>query len=325
MVVSNGQVVEQGFHEQLIVQGGIYARLIRAQDLNTTSSAEGDERSEGEAKDDFDIGLTTVTTKRSAGTNNMGDSAPSKGLKSRSFLSVLFTVVREQKRLYPLITLEILFSLVAAGTWPVQSFLFSKLIDLFAHGAASGFGSTNFYVLMFFVLALANLVSYFVIRCVANIISQTVTHRYRLELFERLLNMDIEFFDQPSNTSGALVSKLTTVPSGIQELISVNIFILLIMVISIVASSCLALGYDWKLALVMVFGGLPPLVGSGYARIRLELDLNERADLRFSESAGHAVEAVNSLRTVASLGLETEILQQYSMILRGIIWQSIGS
>lgn len=62
----------------------------------------------------------------------------------------------------------------------------------------------------------------------------------------------------------------------------------------------------------MVFGGGPFLIGSGYVRIRMDQKLEAQAGERFAESASLATEAVTSIRTVASLTMESEILKEYS-------------
>ena len=135
----------------------------------------------------------------------------------------------------------------------------------------------------------------------------------------------MDFFDRPENTSGALTSKLSALPTQLQELISTNILLIFIVLVNIVSSSALAIAYGWKLGLVIVFGGLPPIVISGYVRIRLETRIEGINSERFADSASLASEAVIAIRTVASLTLERPILEKYSEMLDSIVRRSIKS
>ncbi|GKU16533.1 unnamed protein product, partial [Fusarium langsethiae] len=243
--------------------------------------------------------------------------------KDRSILSSIFLVVKEQKALRPYIVISALCCSIAAATWPGQAVLFSRIITAFS--AETSASDVNFYALMFFVIALGNLVAYGIIGYIANHIAQTISYEYRLELFTRMLGLDIEFFDRPENSSGALASTLSSVPTHLTELLGLNIFVILVMFVNITASSILAIAYGWKLALVMVFAGLPLLMGSGYFKVRLESRLHESNEARFRENASLASEAVSSLRTVSSLTAETDFITQYSETLSSIVIKSIKS
>ena len=146
-----------------------------------------------------------------------------------------------------------------------------------------------------------------------------MTHRYRKEMMERVLYLDQDFFDRPENSSGALTSKLSSVPNALQELICANLLLLVIVLVNVVSSSALAIAYGWKLGLVVVFGGMPLLLGSGFAKIRLDQKLETQAGERFADSASLATEAVTSIRTVASLAIEPQILEEYSAMMDRIV------
>jgi ATP-binding cassette subfamily B (MDR/TAP) protein 1 len=133
------------------------------------------------------------------------------------------------------------------------------------------------------------------------------------------------FFDSPKNTTGSLVSRLSTEPTNLNELLSMNIGLLLINVVNLVSSCILALAFGWKLGLVLVFGALPPLVFSGYLRIRLEFKLDDSTAGRFAESSGLAAEAVMAIRTVSSLVMEEDVIRRYQERLKGIEKRSLGS
>ena len=125
-----------------------------------------------------------------------------------------------------------------------------------------------------------------------------------------MLIQDIEFFD--FETAGAMTSRLSTDPQRLQELISLNIGLILIVVVGMLSSIILALAVAWKLALVAIFGCIPPLFLAGFMRMRLEMTSQDRARKPYQESARFVSEAVGAIRTVSSLGLESKILASYA-------------
>ena len=183
----------------------------------------------------------------------------------------------------------------------------------------------DFDSLMFFVMALGNLIAYGVLGWMSSIVSQEIINSYRLDIFNNVLRQEMAFFDDPDNTTGALVSRLSTEPTALQDLLSSNIALILTIVVNLISSCVLALAYGWKLGLVLTFGALPPLVASGYVRIRLEFKLDADTASRFANSAGIASEAVLAIRTVASLALEHEILARYEESLQSIARTAVRS
>lgn len=183
----------------------------------------------------------------------------------------------------------------------------------------------NFFALMFFVVALGNLVLYAVAGWLSNIVAQTTMKFYRSEIFNNTLRQDMPFFDKPENGTGALVSRLASEPTSLQELLSMNISLLVICIVNLVASCILAIISGWKLGLVLTFGALPFIVGSGYMRIRLEFKFEEDTVERFAKSSAVAAEAVMGIRTVSSLALERAVIERYREKLQGIARHAIGS
>lgn len=137
--------------------------------------------------------------------------------------------------------------------------------------------------------------------------------------------MDQDFFDRPENSSGAITSKLSSVPSALLELISANILLIFIVIVNVLSSSILAIAYGWKLGLVVVFGGMPLLLACGYVKIRLDQKMETQTGEWFAESAGLATEAVTAIRTVASLTIEPQIMEEYSAKLDRIVATAIRS
>jgi ATP-binding cassette subfamily B (MDR/TAP) protein 1 len=141
-------------------------------------------------------------------------------------------------------------------------------------------------------------------------------------MFKSIIYQDMEFFDQPENGVGAMVSRLSQAPANLLEFIGINSALLLIVLITLVSSAVTAIIFGWKLALVAIFTIMIPVVGMGYSRLRMEVQLEEATDRLFSDSAATASEAVSAIRTVASLALEQHIIKTYELQLRNITKRS---
>ena len=319
-VIADGVVVEQGDHQTLLKLQGRYAKLIAAQDLGHATSFEDTEQ---KLRPDVITRQTSVQDKFENTEEEVGQHA--QGTLGYSLLKCLWIMLSEQKALYPCFFFAFMACCVGAATYPGQAILYSRLLTVFIVPPDEGQGQANFYALMFFIIAIGNLLAYSVVGVTCNIIGQHLTHCYRSEMLRNVLRQDVEFFDQPENTSGALTSRITSLPSSLQDLISANLLLIVIVIVNIVSSSVLALVYGWKLGLVTIFSGFPPLIAAGYARVRIETNLDSKNSDRFSESASLASECVLAIKTVSSLTLEPLILQRYSNLLNDIVKKTIQS
>ena len=192
-----------------------------------------------------------------------------------------------------------------------MAILISRLISSFNRGPGSQLTHDgNFYSLMLFITALVNLVAYFAMGYVTDIISQKLTRCYRSEIFESVLPQDISFFDEQENTTGAIVSRLSTAPTQLQELLGFNVAIIFITLVNLVSTCILALIVGWKLALVVLFGALLPIIISAWLRFAMETRLEASIEKRFAASAAIASESVSAIRTVASLTLEDRTVER---------------
>lgn len=143
-----------------------------------------------------------------------------------------------------------------------------------------------------------------------------MSFRYRRQLLDRFLSQDLQFFDRPENTVGALASRLGTYPQAVLDLMGINVALIGIAVGNISACAILSIVATWKLGLVVVLCGLPPLVLSGWVRARLESRMEISNDLRYSNSASIASEAISAIRTVSSLTIESTVLEKYRLELQ---------
>ncbi|OAQ98396.1 hypothetical protein LLEC1_04360 [Akanthomyces lecanii] len=316
IVMSKGQVLETGTHSELIKMNGKYAALVRAQDLG-----DGDASADSDGAEDTkpEEALELIASRASAGAQSVqveADKGPSHGV----FMG-LWIIVKEQPELWWYLFIISLCSIAGGATYPALAVLFAQTMDAFTTVNVS---KANFYALMFFVVALGNLVAYAISGWLINLIAQHVMKFYRAEIFDNTLRQDMTFFDKPENNTGALVSRVASEPTSLQELLSINCVLILITVVNVLSSVILALCYGWKLSLVLALGGLPILVASGYIRIRLEFKFESDTADRFSKSSGLASEAVMGIRTVSSLALEQAIITRYHDSLQHIAANAIS-
>lgn len=324
VVMTNGQIHEQGPHHELLERDGLYAAMVRAQDLGTNAKDEEIREELVEAEEAEETLGRKVTLQRTQSQMNTTDLERqvdhlAAGTLGYSLLRCIWIMLKENTDMYYWYIVTIIGGIIGGGTYPAQAIIFSRLVRVFTLQGSEAQDEANFWSLMFFVLAIANLFAYFAIGLACNGIGQTLTHRYRKEMIQLIVQFDQDFFDRPENSSGALTSKLSSAPTSLQELMSANLGLMFNILVNIIASSALGIAYGWKLGLTLVFGGLTIIVAAGYYRIRLDQKLEASTEDQFSSSAGLATEAVTSIRTVSMLTLETSILREYSDTLQAIV------
>lgn len=328
VVMHKGQVMEQGTHESLLDSRGMYFDLVNAQNLSLGSEDSSDTEKDGNGPDELETGdLERVTTTKSVQSGIPTEVIPEEADISRkmSLARCLTIIFYEQRRHWIYFLLGGICAACGGGAFPAQAVLFAKVITVFQLPMDEMQDRGDFWSLMWFVLALGILFTYGGIGFFLTIAGFNVSRFYRSEYFDAMLSQDIGFFDLPENSSGGLTARLSQDPQHLQDLISANIGLILIVIVNLISSTTLALVYGWKLALVTLFGCLPAVFVAGFIRMRMEMQAQDRNAKFYLESARFASEAVGAIRTVSSLTLESKVYDTYDEKLRGPVARSLKS
>ncbi|CAI6070611.1 unnamed protein product [Clonostachys chloroleuca] len=333
VVMTKGKIAEQGNHEQLLSQKGVYATLVRAQDLAPTGFEKSQESSSEDAglpdevpENDLDMHQvqTNVDTKATQDLQLMAlkDREDYDLYKQAGIVVNVWKLLRGTPEIWLWFGITVATCIGGAAVNPGQALLLGNVMSVFTSPDIVSRG--NFIALMFFIMSLGVLIVYFIMGWCTNTIAQTLSRKLRREILESFLRQDLRFFDRPENTVGALISKLDSYPQAILELMGFAVGIILMSVFNVLASSVLAIAVSWKLGLVGVFVGLPPMMIGGYARVKLETTMDDELGRRLATSASVASEAVLAIRTVSSLAIENTMLKKYADELDLAIAQTSG-
>ncbi|KAL8283018.1 hypothetical protein RB597_010419 [Gaeumannomyces tritici] len=337
VVLSKGAIVEQGTHEALMAAGGAYSRMVRAQKLTAedgeTQGIQEDIAVEPEAaaaeKGPAKVWHGVVGEKRDL--EQHAQTARTSAVAQydfgaadrRNILGGVWELIRESSELKWYFIAILIGCLIGSAALPGQALLMGKIMGVFSMPPDRMADEGNFYSLMFFVMGLAAMFVYFVTGWIANSAAQAMNHKFRRNLLNNVLRQDVAFFDLRENNVGALTSRIDSTAQAMIELMSINIVLILLTILTILACSCLSIATSWKLGMVGVFAGLSPLLAAGLARIRLQLKMDGDNERRFSASAAIASESILAIRTVSSLAIERVVLQRYTDELNAVTKTSV--
>lgn len=307
VVLSKGKLVEQGTHQELLASKGAYFGLVSAQNLDSHQGSSSSPAA-NEKVDELELQKTQTPAPEASSKPDVQVEDVSRKF---SLVRCICIVLYEQRRLWPFFLGGALASIGGGGVFPAQAVVFSKSVIVFQDPPDRMENRGNFWALMYFVMGLGVLLCYAGLGLLFTVAAFYATRFYRSEYFAAILKQDIPFFDLDGHSAGAMTSRLSTDPQRLQDLISANFGLILIVIVNLVGSCVLALAYGWRLAIVAIFGCLPPLFFAGFMRMRLEMKSQDRTSKMYHESARFASEAIGAIRTVSSLTLEAKVVKTY--------------
>jgi ATP-binding cassette subfamily B (MDR/TAP) protein 1 len=103
----------------------------------------------------------------------------------------------------------------------------------------------DFIAFCFLVLAIAYLVSLGSQLAIGAYVGENLTKNLRIALYQKILNLDMTWFDLAQNTPGKITSKLSSDPSSVNGLISTLLSLSLTSVSSLVIGIAVAFWSSW--------------------------------------------------------------------------------
>ncbi|KAJ6077523.1 uncharacterized protein N7446_000459 [Penicillium canescens] len=182
--------------------------------------------------------------------------------------------------------------------------------------AASIMNRGNFYGLMFFVLALIEFFANVVSWGGFGFVSEKIVYKVRVLSFRSLFEQDLQWHQSNGRSPALLLSYITRDGNALAGLSGSVIGTLFAITVNLIAAIILTHIIAWRIALVCL-AVVPLLLGAGMMELMVLGKFEERHENAYTKSVDIGVEAVTSIKTIASLSLEEDTLQTYRRSLKG--------
>ncbi|KAE8154159.1 ABC multidrug transporter SidT [Aspergillus avenaceus] len=337
IVMHKGHIVEEGNHSTLMARNGSYAELVNLQTLGTASAksehptstdsiSQSDQTSFEETepeksalkKDDVVIAeeRKSSTSEAPVPTTPTEEEEPETPPKSLWALMRGYAPTLRPHLL--IIFAALLGSSIVGGAFSGEAVIFGNTVGSLdpCHSADYIRSKGSFYGLMFFVLAIieffANIVSWAGFGCV----SEKIVYTVRVLSFRSLFEQDLQWHQSNGRSPALLLSYITRDGNALAGLSGSVIGTLFSITVNLIAAIILTHIIAWRIALVCL-ALVPLLLGAGLMELRVLGKFEERHENAYTKSVDIGVEAVTSIKTVASLSLEEDTLRNYRRSLKG--------
>ncbi|KAI0212558.1 ATP-dependent translocase ABCB1 [Lamellibrachia satsuma] len=309
--MKDGMAVEQGSHDELMDQKGIYCELVTRQ-ISQLVELESANTS------------GTRPTGRTLTSDRTTESLHAKRVDSQNDSRVacvedteelakpsMKRILRLNSREWPCIFLGCCMALLVGAQQPAFAIIFSEFLGVFVETDRNKQQKEiRFYCVMFVVIGFVSGVAKFLQMYMFGISGECLTLRLRRLTFQTLLRQEIGFFDDPRHGTGALMTRLSTDASDVHGASGSRLAVALEGGSSVIAGVFIGLYYSWELTL-LIFGFTPLLVIAIKITMKMTGGHAAQGSDALEEAGKLAVEAMENIRTVASLSKEASFVRQY--------------
>ncbi|KAI9194655.1 hypothetical protein LWI28_007994 [Acer negundo] len=338
-VIHQGKIVETGKHSELTKDpDGPYSQLIRLQEMGMVSE-QNVVNDQGRPEITVDSGRqssqrTSFIRSISRGSSGIGNSshhsfsvsfgvptgvdvldtaAPEENYKSTSKRPPevpIHRLVCLNKPEIPVLLLGTIAAAVIGMTLPTLGVLLSSVIESFYKPPHELRMGTQFWALMYFVLSTVCLISYPLRSYFFAVAGCKLIKRIRSMCFEKVVYMEVSWFDDPDHSSGAIGARLAIDSACVRSIVGDALGLLVQNISTVIAGLVIAFEANWQLALI-VFALLPLIGVNGYVYMKFLKGFSADAKKIYEEASQVANDAVGSIRTVASFCAEEKVMQLY--------------
>lgn len=150
---------------------------------------------------------------------------------------------------------------------PIFGLLLSTVIKVLYEPADEQEDDANFWSLMFVVLGIVGFLAIPARGYFFAVAGNKLIQRIRVMCFEKVVNMEVGWFDEPDHSSGVIGSRLSADAASVRALVGDALGLLVENSASALAGLIIAFQACWQLAFIVLI--LLPLIGvNGYVQIK---------------------------------------------------------
>ncbi|CAL4964049.1 unnamed protein product [Urochloa decumbens] len=321
-VIHQGTLVEKGPHNELLRDPeGAYSQLIRLQEANRQDNR----KANPDARSGKQMSINKSASRRSSRDNSShhsfsvpfgmplgidiqdGSSKLCDEMPQEVPLSRLASLNKPE---IPVLILGSIASVISGVIFPIFAILLSNVIKAFYEPPHLLRKDSQFWSSMFLVFGAVYFLSLPISSYLFSIAGCRLIRRIRLMTFEKVVNMEIEWFDHPENSSGAIGARLSADAAKVRGLVGDALQLVVQNSSTLVAGLVIAFVSNWELSLIIL--ALIPLIGlNGWIQMKFIQGFSADAKMMYEEASQVANDAVSSIRTVASFSAEEKVMDLY--------------
>ena len=310
VVLEKGIVVEQGSHDRLLSQRGIYASLV---------SEQGDESQSADASEQETDTIDYELPCYSDVVSPLGErtlEAQEGAMNHRAKLpSTVIEIARFNKPEMLYMVVGSLATILCGAAFPLQALVFGKLIVVFADPKDPNFRyDCDYYSAVFIAIGGTLLILHLLATFFLGLSCERMIAKVRSLTMRNILRQGVDWFDKEKNAPGSLVSSLSNECANMAGVHALTLGTFMSTLTNLLLGAIVSFILNWRLALASV-SVIPLLLLSGYLRFALLDAFQRKLQTHHIRSNTYAQEILSSLQTVAALVQEESVLKRYSSIL----------
>ncbi|KAK4872649.1 hypothetical protein RN001_014678 [Aquatica leii] len=287
LVISSGKVHEEGTHDELMQKKGIYFELVTAQVSEDNNDDEAivpalQNQSNGSINRQISIELNSKSLSMASASKEIleGSNEISK--------SSLWAIMKYNSPEWWAIVIGCISSVVTGAAMPMYGIVFGDVIGVLASNDDDYiYQRTNRFSIFFLLIG--------IVTAIATL--------FQTLMFKLFLSQEMAYFDEKDHGVGSLCARLSAEPASVQGATGQRIGTILNSLSTVLIALGTSFFFEWRVTFVSIcFSPLIVLVYSLEEKFKAEETQGHYKSLQ--KSTKIAVEAINGIRTVASLGCE---------------------
>ncbi|XP_044268848.1 ATP-dependent translocase ABCB1-like isoform X3 [Tribolium madens] len=297
VVVSQGTVIEEGTHSELMEKKGAYFDLVQSQGLSETEETTKEEQQRQNGVVEMTKTSETAVAE-GISTEDLNDT------KEENKGSAIIQILKMNKPEWFHILTGCITSVINGSALPIYGLVFGDIIGVLADPRDSFVREqSNLFSLYFVIIGIITAVATFMQIYYFAVAGEKLTKRLRAKMFRAMLNQEMAWFDRKENGVGALCAKLSGEAASVQGAGGIRIGTVLNSLATFIIANTIAIYFEWRLALVLI--SFSPIILLSVFFEQKFTQGDSRVNQKYLEnSAKIAVEAIGNIRTIASLGCE---------------------
>ncbi|ONI27765.1 hypothetical protein PRUPE_1G103900 [Prunus persica] len=336
-VIHRGTIVEKGRHSELVKDPeGAYSQLIRLQEMsnvseqtavndherlssvdsrrhssqifsNLRSISRGSSGRGNSNRHSFSISYGGPTAVDSLEPASAGRDIPASASSRVPPEVSLRRLAYLNKPEIPVLLLGTIAAAVNGAILPIFSILISSVIKTFYEPPPQLRKDSKFWALIFIVLGVVTFIAVPARQYFFAVAGCKLIKRVRSMCYEKVVYMEVSWFDDTEHSSGAIGARLSTDAASLRGVVGDALGLLVENSATAIAGLCIAFVANWQLALIILV--LMPLLGlTGYAQVKYLKGFSADAKKMYEDASQVTNDAVGSIRTIASFCAEEKFL-----------------